>query len=88
MWEYSEDFSSLDLQPLMGLPEVGVITASEYLFTFFGIRLPSLSRLDIKEIVEREGLGKNPSSVDMLRLFGRRAIACPAFELIHVGEQS
>lgn len=78
---YSPEFRQrTDLRPLEGFDDVHHVYRSRTLFPFFAVRIPDEDRSDVKRALAAEGI-ERPSPADMLRLFGRKNVASPAYEL-------
>jgi hypothetical protein len=78
---YSPDFQQRsDLRPLEGFDDKHHVYRSRALFPFFAVRIPDEDRSDVKRTLAAEGI-ERPSPADMLRLFGRKNVASPAYEL-------
>jgi len=70
-----------DLRPIEGFDDLDRVYQSSELFPFFAVRIPDVDRDDVKQTLEQYQL-RNPDPVDLLRLFGRRVVSSPAFELL------
>jgi HipA-like protein len=70
-----------DLRPIEGFDDLDRVYQSSELFPFFAVRIPDVDRHDVKQTLEEYQL-RNPDSVDLLRIFGRRVVSSPAFELL------
>lgn len=85
-WEfvYSDQYKGRDdLRPIEGFDEVDRVYRSTVLFPFFAVRVPDVDRIDVRRRLEAEHV-KHPETTDMLRMFGRRVVSSPAFELLPV----
>ena len=71
----------LDLRPIEGFDDIEKVYQSSVLFPFFAVRIPDTDRDDVKRKIEESRL-RDPELADLLRLFGRRAVSSPAFELL------
>jgi HipA-like protein len=79
---YSDEYRNhRDFRPLEGFEDVDRVYKSRMLFPFFAVRLPPKSRPDIRRELVAQNM-ENADSVDLLRVFGRRAASSPSFELI------
>lgn len=79
---YSDDYKSRpELRPIEGFDEVDKVYRSSVLFPFFAVRVPDVDREDVKRTLQKVRI-KKPDVTDLLRLFGRRVVSSPAFELI------
>ncbi len=70
-----------DLRPLEGFNDLDREYRSGVLFPFFAIRIPDLDRSDVKRKLD-EARVRDPDIADLLRIFGRRVVSSPAFELL------
>ena len=70
-----------DLRPLEGFPDKTQTYRSTVLFPIFAVRIPDLDRRDVRRRLKQDRL-QDPDLIDMLRLFGRRVVSSPGFELI------
>ncbi len=81
-FEYSSDYRQRpELRPIEGFPELDRTYRSTVLFPFFAVRVPDVEREDVKRKL-REGHVRDPEPTDLLRIFGRRVVSSPAFELL------
>jgi HipA-like protein len=81
-FRYDEEYKGRsDLRPIEGFDEVDKIYRSSLLFPFFAVRIPDVERADIKLTLERAHV-RHPDAIDLLRIFGRRVVSSPAFELL------
>ena len=79
---YTDEYKNHhDFRPLEGFDDVDRVYRSRVLFPFFSVRLPPKSRPDIRRELATQHL-EDADSVDLLRVFGRKAASSPAFELI------
>ena len=84
MWTfaYDEDYKRRpDLRPIEGFDDIEKVYRSSVLFPFFAVRIPDVDREDVKRTLKQEQI-KRPEISDLLRLFGRRVVSSPAFELV------
>jgi hypothetical protein len=70
-----------DLRPIEGFDDIARVYRSTVLFPFFAVRVPNLDRQDVKLKLAGRHLQK-PDTTELLRLFGRKSVASPAFELL------
>jgi HipA-like protein len=81
-FRYSDEYQRRpDLRPIEGFDDRSRVYSSTALFPFFSVRIPDTDRLDVKRKLEEDHID-DPQAVDMLRIFGRRVVSSPAFELI------
>lgn len=79
---YAEEYKERhDLRPIEGLDEVGKVYRSPVLFPFFAVRIPDIDRDDVRRKLEEDRI-RDPEATDLLRIFGRRVLSSPAFELL------
>jgi HipA-like protein len=71
----------VDLRPIEGFDEVERVYTSPVLFPFFAVRIPAVDRQDVQRKLKQAHL-RSPETADLLRLFGRRVVSSPAFELV------
>lgn len=84
MWTftYSKEYKGRpELRPIEGFDEIDKVYRSSVLFPFFAVRVPDVDREDVKRTLQKVRI-KKPEVPDLLRLFGRRVVSSPAFELI------
>ncbi|MBA3887741.1 MAG: HipA N-terminal domain-containing protein [Acidobacteria bacterium] len=84
MWTFVYDEAykrRSDLRPIEGFDELGRVYRSTVLFPFFAVRIPDADREDVKRRLAQEQV-RDPEPTDLLRLFGRRVVSSPAFELV------
>ncbi|MGH9410126.1 MAG: HipA N-terminal domain-containing protein [Vicinamibacterales bacterium] len=70
-----------DLRPLEGFDDLERVYRSSVLFPFFAVRVPDPDRGDIRRQLDQDRI-KDPQPTDLLRLFGRRVVSSPGFELV------
>jgi hypothetical protein len=70
-----------DLRPLEGFSDVERVYRSQMLFPFFAVRIPDRTRTDVRDRLDKDQV-QDPGPSDLLRLFGRRVVSSPGFELI------
>jgi len=81
-FKYDSDYRRRsDLRPIEGFDDLDRIYRSKVLFPFFAVRVPDEHRTDIQRRLAEKDI-KDPDTSDLLREFGRRAAASPAFELV------
>lgn len=77
---YEEEYRRRsDLRPIEGFDDLDRVYRSKALFPFFAVRIPDPHRADVRKRLEDI---KDPDATDLLRKFGRRSAASPAFELV------
>ena len=78
---YSDDFKAQsEVRPLFDFPNVDKVYVSYRLPIFFQIRIPSLKRKSIQEIIKKKKI--NPQDkLELLKAFGYKSI-CNPFILI------
>lgn len=87
MWifTYSEAYKARpDLRPIEGSDDVARVYRSSVLFPFFAVRIPDTERSDVRMRLAQARV-RNPEPTDLLRIFGRRVVSSPAFELVPQG---
>lgn len=79
---YSDDYRRHeDLRPIEGFPDLDRVYRSTVLFPFFAVRVPDAEREDVKRKLQADRV-QDPEPSDLLRIFGRRVVSSPAFELV------
>jgi HipA-like protein len=84
MWtfRYDDEYKQhSDLRPIEGFDELEKVYHSSVLFPFFAVRIPDPGRDDVKRRLEEDRV-RHPEPADLLRIFGRRVVSSPAFELV------
>ena len=84
MWtfSYADEYKQRrDLRPIEGFDEIGKVYRSSILFPFFAVRIPDIDREDVKRRLKEDRVS-DPEPTDLLRIFGRRVVSSPAFELV------
>ena len=84
MWTFTYDDEykgRSDLRPIEGFDDRERVYKSSVLFPFFAVRIPDVDRDDVKRRLERDRI-RDPDPGDLLRLFGRRVVSSPGFELL------
>jgi HipA-like protein len=84
MWtfRYDDEYKRHDeLRPIEGFDDVQKVYRSSVLFPFFAVRIPDIEREDIKRRLEKDRI-RDPEPTDLLRIFGRRVVSSPGFELL------
>lgn len=80
-FRYDEEYKRHpELRPIEGFDDVNEEYRSAILFPFFAVRVPDQDRKDIRRRLDQEAV-KHPEPADLLRLFGRKVVSSPAFEL-------
>jgi len=84
-FQYQDEFKRhrTTLHPIEGFDDLDRVYESEVLFPFFAVRIPDIDRSDVKRALDQAQL-TDPDLPDLLRMFGRRALSSPAFELVPV----
>jgi HipA-like protein len=72
-----------DLRPIEGFDDREKVYRSSVLFPFFAVRIPDVDRSDVKRKLDEERV-RDPELTDLLRIFGRRVLSSPGFELVPV----
>jgi len=79
---YSDEYKRRpDLRPIEGMDDLDKAYQSTVLFPFFAVRIPDADRKDIRQRLEAERVS-DPEPADLLRMFGRRVVSSPTFELL------
>lgn len=84
MWtfRYSEEYKDRhDLRPIEGFDDLDRVYRSSLLFPFFAVRIPDADRSDVRMKLAKHKV-RDPEATDLLKIFGRRVVSSPAFELI------
>lgn len=85
-FRYDEAFRRRpDLRPIEGFPDLRKVYQSSVLFPFFAMRIPDTEREDVKRKLDDVEI-TDPGVSDLLRIFGRRAVSSPSFELVPLGD--
>jgi HipA-like protein len=80
-FRYTDEFrKQKKVQPLVEFQDSSTTYKSRELWPFFAMRIPSLKRESVHEIVEKEAIDEK-NEVELLRRFGKRTSANP-FELV------
>lgn len=80
-FEYSREFKDQSqVKPLVAFADLNRRYEANSLWPFFVARIPSTAQPEVRETIDREGLDAH-SDVQLLRRFGREAIANP-FRLV------
>lgn len=81
-FRYDDEFKARrDLRPIEGFDDLERVYCSSVLFPFFAVRIPDVARGDVKRRLEEDRI-RDPETTDLLRIFGRRVVSSPAFELL------
>jgi HipA-like protein len=81
-FEYDTDYRHRpDLRPIEGFDDLERVYRSRVLFPFFAVRIPDQDRPDVRRRLEEQKI-RDPETSDLLRVYGRRAVASPNFELV------
>lgn len=81
-FEYSDAYRERhELRPIEGFPDLARTYRSSVLFPFFAVRVPDVERSDVQRRLQEQHVD-DPQPADLLRLFGRRVVSSPAFELL------
>ena len=84
-FKYHDEYKSRpDLRPIEGFDETDRVYKSTVLFPFFAVRIPDIGRQDVRLRLAQAKVS-DPDTTDLLRIFGRRVVSSPAFELVPVG---
>ncbi|MBY0495267.1 MAG: hypothetical protein K2Y23_13730 [Cyanobacteria bacterium] len=80
---YDEEFKLRrdEFHPIEGFDQLERVYSSPALFPFFAVRIPDIERPDVRSRLEAEHL-TDPEPSDLLRMFGRKVVSSPAFELV------
>jgi HipA-like protein len=81
-WAFAYDSAyrqQSDLRPIEGFDDLDRVYRSTALFPFFAMRIPDPQRADVRKRLRDI---EHPDATDLLRAFGRRSAASPAFELV------
>jgi hypothetical protein len=87
MWTfaYCEEYKHRrDLRPIEGFDDLDRVYRSSLLFPFFAVRIPDSHRGDVRMKLAKHKV-RDPEATDLLKIFGRRVVSSPAFELIPHG---
>lgn len=76
-FNYDPNFKATNLAPLVDFPDVDKAYRSPVLFPFFQVRIPSLKRGDLGEIVKRLHLENNPTDLEILSRLGAHSSSDP-----------
>jgi HipA-like protein len=80
---YTDAFRQSDnLSPVANFPDANKVYESERLWPFFSVRIPSLKRKRIKDLVKKEGI-REDDLIALLRRFGKQTLTNP-FILKHL----
>jgi len=82
-FHYDDEFKLRrdEFHPIEGFDQFDRVYSSPALFPFFAVRIPDIERPDVRSRLEAAHVS-DPEPTDLLRLFGRRVVSSPAFELI------
>lgn len=81
-FEYDDDYKRRrDLRPVEGFGDLDRVYRSSVLFPFFAVRIPDVDRGDVRRLLNEQRI-LDPDPSDLLRLFGRKVVSSPAFELL------
>lgn len=81
-FRYDDEYRRMThLRPLEGFDDLLKTYQSTTLFPFFAVRIPDVERADVQRRLQTESV-KDPDPAELLRLFGRRVVSSPAFELV------
>lgn len=77
VFRYSNEFKEQqEVPPISAFPDVGHVYRSTDLWPFFRVRVPSLERQDVREVMQQHGI--NEADVfELLGVLGRRSISTP-----------
>jgi len=81
-FQYDDEYRRMPhLRPIEGFDDTLKTYRSSTLFPFFAVRIPDVDRADVKRRLLSESVS-DPDPAELLRLFGRRVVSSPAFELL------
>ena len=82
-FEYDSEFKARrgEFHPLEGFDKFDDVYTSRSLFPFFAVRIPDVQRPDVQRRLREDHL-RDPEPTDLLRLFGRRVVSSPGYELL------
>lgn len=82
-FEYDDEFKVRreEFHPIEGFDRLDEVYQSRTLFPFFAVRIPDLDRPDVQQRLAQDHL-RDPEPTDLLRIFGRRVVSSPAYELL------
>lgn len=81
-FEYSPEYRLReDLRPIEGFDDRTKIYTSSVLFPFFAVRVPDVDRGDVQRTLKEQHVS-DPDTTDLLRIFGRKVLSSPVFELL------
>lgn len=76
-FQYTDDFKQQNrLTPIVDFPNIDAVYTSERLFPYFEFRIPSISRPQIKRVIEEKKIDST-NTVELLKAFGQRTIVNP-----------
>ena len=76
-FQYTEEFKHQNkLTPIIDFSDVNKVYISAELFPYFSFRIPSVTRPQIKQVIEKEKIDSN-NTVELLKHFGQRTIVNP-----------
>ena len=80
---YDDEFRGrrMEFRPIEGFKDLDRVYRSKILFPFFAVRIPDEGRADIQDRLRKDHI-EHPDLSDMLRIFGRRVVSSPGFELV------
>ncbi len=76
LFAYGPEFKQSGMPVLPGFPDVDQTYESESLFPFFQVRIPPITRDDVKRVLTEKAI-RDDDVFEMLRVLGRRTAASP-----------
>ena len=76
VFRYAPEYADSDFPPIPGFPEKGREYRSYHLWPFFDVRLPSVKRADIQQLIRDRQLDEG-DTLRMLGELGRKTITTP-----------
>lgn len=76
-FEYTAEFKKQDkITPLINFPDKNKIYEQKVLWPFFASRIPGIAQPRVQQILKEKRINEN-STVDLLRIFGKKSISNP-----------
>jgi HipA-like protein len=84
IFKYTDEFKKHkdEYNRIIGFPDLNKTYYSDYLWSFFQVRIPGLKQPAVREILKNEHIDEN-NEVELLKRFGRKTISNP-YELVNV----
>lgn len=84
IFNYTDEFKKRkdEYNRIVGFPDLNKTYRSDYLWSFFQIRIPGLKQPAIRQILKNEQIDET-NEVELLKRFGRKTISNP-YELVSV----